>query len=78
MRKLKLKDMDFKLSKLKSSKTNEKMVSVPKSLLDELMHLTYKAECTAVWDERDNEYIKLNDIPSDLSDRISTYVQLAK
>jgi hypothetical protein len=70
--------MDFKLSKLKSSKTSEKMVSVPKSLLVELMHLTYKAECTAVWDARNNEYIKLNDIPEDISDRISTYIQLAK
>ena len=70
--------MDFKLSSLKpSKKANERTVNVPVELLEEVSALLFKAECTAVYDSRNYEYIKLNDIPEDLSDRIQTYIALA-
>ncbi len=61
----------------KNSKVADKMVSVPASLLREISALLFKAECTAVYDPRNCEYIKLNDIPEDLSDRIETYIKLS-
>ena len=69
--------MEFKLSALKQTKSNEKTVAVPVSLLNEISTLLFKAECTAVYDPRNCEYIKLNDIPEDLSDRIETYIKLS-
>jgi hypothetical protein len=70
--------MEFKLSPLKkNSKTQEKTVPVPASLLHEISALLFKAECTAVYDPRNCEYIKLNDIPEDLSDRLETYIKLS-
>ena len=70
--------MDFKLSSLKpSKKANEQTVNVPVELLEEVSALLFKAECTAVYDARNYEYIKLNDIPEDLSDRIETYIKLS-
>ena len=70
--------MDFKLSSLKpSKKVNERTVSVPVELLEEVSAPLFKAECTAVYDSRNYEYIKLNDIPDDLSDRIQTYIALS-
>lgn len=66
--------MEFTLSKLKNKK--EKTVEMPVSLVEELITLTFKAECTAVYDPRNNEYVKLNDIPEDLSDRLQTLLKL--
>lgn len=57
--------MDFKLSALKKNKT-EKSVSVPVETLDKVIHLLSKVECTCIWSDYDNQYIKINDIPESL------------
>ena len=49
--------MDFKLSALKKNKT-EKSVSVPVETLDKVIHLLSKVECTCIWSDYDNQYIK--------------------
>lgn len=57
--------MDFKLSALKKNKT-EKSVSIPVETLDKVIHLLSKVECTCIWSDYDNQYIKINDIPESL------------
>ena len=57
--------MDFKLSALKKNKT-EKSVNVPVETLDKVIHLLSKVECTCIWSDYDNQYIKINDIPESL------------
>lgn len=57
--------MDFKLSALKKNKTG-KSVSVPVETLDKVIHLLSKVECTCIWSDYDNQYIKINDIPESL------------
>jgi len=57
--------MDFKLSALKKNKT-EKSVSVPVETLDKVIYLLSKVECTCIWSDYDNQYIKINDIPESL------------
>lgn len=61
--------MDFKLSALKKNKT-EKSVSVPVETLDKVIHLLSKVECTCIWSDYDNQYIKINDIPESLVDEL--------
>ena len=57
--------MDFKLNALKKNKTG-KSVSVPVETLDKVIHLLSKVECTCIWSDYDNQYIKINDIPESL------------
>ena len=57
--------MDFKLSALKKNKT-EKSVSIPVETLDKVIHPLSKVECTCIWSDYDNQYIKINDIPESL------------
>lgn len=57
--------MNFKLTPLKKNKT-EKSVSVPVETLDNVIHLLSKVECTCIWSDYDNQYIKINDIPESL------------
>ena len=61
--------MDFKLSALKKNKTG-KSVSVPIETLDKVIHLLSKVECTCIWSDYDNQYIKINDIPESLVDEL--------
>ena len=61
--------MNFKLSPLKKNKT-EKSVSVPVETLDKVIHLLSKVECTCIWSDYDNQYIKINDIPESLVDEL--------
>lgn len=61
--------MDFKLSALKKNKTG-KSVSVPVETLDKVIHLLSKVECTCIWSDYDNQYIKINDIPESLVDEL--------
>ena len=61
--------MDFKLNALKKNKTG-KSVSVPVETLDKVIHLLSKVECTCIWSDYDNQYIKINDIPESLVDEL--------
>lgn len=61
--------MNFKLSPLKKNKTG-KSVNVPVETLDKVIHLLSKVECTCIWSDYDNQYIKINDIPESLVDEL--------
>lgn len=57
--------MEFKLSQLKKNKTG-KSVNIPVETLDRVIYLLSKVECTCIWSDYDNQYIKINDIPESL------------
>ena len=58
---------------LKSSKTNKdsKTVSIPKKTVEEIIDILSNVECTCVWSARDNQYIKVNDVPSEIVEELN-------
>ena len=63
--------MDFKLvSKNKKGKDVDKTVNIPESLLNEVIDLISNVECTCVWSPIDNQYVKVNDIPTELIEQL--------
>ena len=58
---------------LKSSKTNKdsKTVSIPKKTVEEIIDILSNVECTCVWSASDNQYIKVNDVPSEIVEELS-------
>ena len=60
--------MDIKfVTKGKKGKTDDS-VSVPASVLDEVINILSNVDCTCVWSQPDNQYIKINDVPQELVD----------
>ena len=47
-------------------KQKEKEVSISKDIVQQLILLLDKVDCTCIWSERDKQYIKINDIPKNL------------
>lgn len=63
--------MDFKVvSKNKKKNSADRSVNVPESVLNEVINLLSNVECTCVWSPVDNQYIKVNDIPTELVERL--------
>ena len=63
--------MDFKIvSKNKKKNSADMSVNVPESVLNEVINLLSNVECTCVWSPVDNQYIKVNDIPTELVERL--------
>ena len=63
--------MDFKVvSKNKKKNGADKSVNVSESVLNEVINLLSNVECTCVWSPVDNQYIKVNDIPTELVERL--------
>lgn len=58
---------------LKSSKTNKdsKTVSIPKQTVEKIIDILSNVECTCVWSASDNQYIKVNDVPSEIVEELS-------
>lgn len=74
--------MDFKITPLKDKKKNQagsnKSVVVPLKTLNEVINLLSQVECTCVWSEIDNQYLKINDIPKSLVDELKMLKKLTK
>lgn len=71
--------MDFTLKPLKNKQTgSQKSVTVSQKTLDEVINLLSQVECTCVWSEIDNQYLKVNDIPKKLVDELKMLSKFAK
>ena len=58
--------MEFVIKNQSKKNSASKSIPVPAKILSEVIALLGNVECTCVWSERDNQYIKVNDIPSSL------------
>ena len=58
-----------------SNKKNE--ITISKELLIEIVDLLKHVECTCVWSDRDQQYIKINDVPEGLVDDLQLKLKLA-
>ena len=74
--------MDFTIKPLKDKNNKQpganKTVAVPKKTLIEIINLLSQVECTCVWSEIDNQYLKVNDIPKNVVDELKMLLKLAK
>ena len=64
--------MDFTI------KSNGNEVSISKSTVKELISILDKVDCTCVWSDEDNQYIKVHDVPQKLVDELILKLKLAK
>lgn len=64
--------MDFTL------KGNNNQVSLSKDTVQKLIDLLRWAECTCVWSDFDNQYIKVHDIPDGLVEDLMMKLKFAK
>ena len=64
--------MDFTL------KGNNNQVSLSKDTVQKLIDVLKWTECTCVWSEFDNQYIKVNDVPGKLVDELIMKLKFAK
>lgn len=64
--------MDFTI------KGNNNEVSVSKDTIKKLIELLQHVDCTCVWSELDNQYIKVNDIPNNIVDELIVKLKLSK
>ena len=73
-------NFNFKESKnKKDAKQSEEMtVNIPLELLDEIISILSKVDCTCVWSPSDNQYIKVNDIPNNLVEELITIQSLKR
>ena len=62
--------MEFTLKSSNKNK-NSKTVSIPKKTVEEIIDILSNVECTCVWSASDNQYIKVNDVPSEIVEELS-------
>ena len=60
--------MEFKLVQSKKKGKNDGDVAISKAMLKEIITLLNKVDCTCVWCDATQEYLKVRDIPQDLLD----------
>ena len=58
-------------------KTSKNEISISKETMKKLISLLDKVDCTCVWSEEDNQYVKIQDIPSELVDELILKMRLA-
>ena len=58
-------------------KTSKNEISISKETMKKLISLLDKVDCTCIWSEQDNQYIKIQDIPSELVDELILKMRLA-
>ena len=58
-------------------KASKKEISISKETMKKLISLLDKVDCTCVWSEEDNQYIKIQDIPTELVDELILKMRLA-
>ena len=59
-------------------KGNNNEVSVSKDTIKKLIELLQHVDCTCVWSEYDNQYIKVNDIPNNIVNELIVKLKLSK
>lgn len=58
-------------------KASKNEISISKETMKKLISLLDKVDCTCVWSEEDNQYIKIKDIPTELVDELILKMRLA-
>ena len=58
-------------------KASKNEISISKEMMRTLISLLDKVECTCVWSEQDNQYIKIHDVPTELVDELILKMRLA-
>ena len=58
-------------------KTSKNEISISKETMKKLISLLDKVDCTCIWSEQDNQYVKIQDIPSELVDELILKMRLA-
>lgn len=58
-------------------KTSKNEISISKETMKKLISLLDKVDCTCIWSEEDNQYIKIQDIPTELVDELILKMRLA-
>ena len=51
-------------------KASKNEISISKETMKKLISLLDKVDCTCIWSEQDNQYIKIQDIPTELVDEL--------
>ena len=62
--------MEFKLVQSKKKGKNDGDVAISKAMLKEIITLLNKVDCTCVWCDATQEYLKVQDVPQDLVDEL--------
>ena len=71
--------MDFTFKPFKNKNNNtQKSVTISQKTLNEVINLLSQVDCTCVWSENDNQYLKVNDIPKKLVDELNMLSKFAK
>ena len=58
-------------------KASKNEISISKETMRTLNSLLDNVECTCVWSEQDNQYIKIQDVPTELVDELILKMRLA-
>ena len=58
-------------------KASKNEISISKETMKALISLLDKVDCTCVWSEQDNQYIKIQDIPAELVDELILKMKFA-
>lgn len=58
-------------------KVSKGEISISRETMNSLISLLDKVECTCVWSAKDNQYIKVQDVPSGLVNELITKIKLA-
>lgn len=62
--------MEFKFVQSKKKGNDDGNVSISKAMLKEIITLLNKVDCTCVWSDATQEYLKVRDVPQDLVDEL--------
>ena len=64
--------------KLKKSKSSSYSVTIPSELAERIIDILANVDCTCIWSPRDNQYIKVNDVPNDVVQQLLLATKLQK
>lgn len=67
--------MEFKISTRKSN--SKKVVSLDKDTVENLIDLLTGVECTAVWSEPDQQYLRIHNIDRNIVNELKNAVALS-
>lgn len=68
--------MDFTVRK--SNKAKDSSVEISYELAQRVIELLSNVDCTCIWSQQDNQYIKVNDIPTDVVRELELAIKLKK
>lgn len=68
--------MDFTVRK--SNKAKDSSVEISNELAQRVIELLSNVDCTCIWSQKDNQYIKVNDIPTDIVHELELAIKLKR